>query len=41
LIREAWPLDGIKFETLKERHAERNPEDLEIDYGIFETLYSP
>lgn len=30
--REAWPLDGMKFETLKEQHAKRNPEDLEIDY---------
>nr|GMD01543.1 rsm22-cox11 tandem protein 2, mitochondrial-like [Ipomoea batatas] len=29
---EAWPLDGMKFETLKEQHARRNPEDLEIDY---------
>ncbi|PHT57796.1 hypothetical protein CQW23_00159 [Capsicum baccatum] len=27
-----WPLDGVKFETLKEQHARRNPEDLEIDY---------
>lgn len=31
--REAWPLDGMKFDTLKERHAKRNPEDLIIDYG--------
>ncbi|XP_061366809.1 uncharacterized protein LOC133309959 isoform X1 [Gastrolobium bilobum] len=30
--REPWPLDGVKFETLKEQHAKRNPEDLEIDY---------
>ncbi|KAL7167783.1 hypothetical protein ACSBR2_038277 [Camellia fascicularis] len=30
--RELWPLDGMKFETLKEQHAKRNPEDLEIDY---------
>lgn len=30
--REPWPLDGVKFETLKEQHARRNPEDLEIDY---------
>ncbi|CAH9124917.1 unnamed protein product [Cuscuta epithymum] len=30
--RDAWPLDGMKFETLKEQHARRNPEDLEIDY---------
>lgn len=29
---EPWPLDGMKFETLKEQHAKRNPEDLEIDY---------
>lgn len=32
--REPWPLDGMKFETLKEQHARRNPEDLEIDYGM-------
>ncbi|CAJ1978006.1 unnamed protein product [Sphenostylis stenocarpa] len=31
-LREPWPLDGIEFETLKEQHAKRNPEDLEIDY---------
>ncbi|KAF5935288.1 hypothetical protein HYC85_026417 [Camellia sinensis] len=30
--KELWPLDGMKFETLKEQHAKRNPEDLEIDY---------
>ncbi|KAF3321354.1 methyltransferase-like protein 17 [Carex littledalei] len=30
--QEAWPLDGMKFETLKEQHAKRNPEDLIIDY---------
>ncbi|KAM2075481.1 hypothetical protein ACFX1T_038367 [Malus domestica] len=29
--REPWPLDGMKFETLKEQHAKRSPEDLEID----------
>ncbi|KAH7550111.1 hypothetical protein JRO89_XS13G0137100 [Xanthoceras sorbifolium] len=29
---ESWPLDGIEFETLKEQHAKRSPEDLEIDY---------
>ncbi|CAD6211688.1 unnamed protein product [Miscanthus lutarioriparius] len=29
---EAWPLDGLNFETLKERHAKRKPEDLIIDY---------
>ncbi|VAH17133.1 unnamed protein product [Triticum turgidum subsp. durum] len=29
---EAWPLDGMKFDTLKERHAKRSPEDLIIDY---------
>lgn len=35
---EAWPLDGMKFETLKERIAKRNPEDLIIDYSDqFET----
>ena len=31
--REPWPLDDIELETLKEQHAKRNPEDLEIDYG--------
>ncbi|GLU21230.1 hypothetical protein SLE2022_373800 [Rubroshorea leprosula] len=30
--QESWPLDGIEFETLKEQHAKRNLEDLEIDY---------
>lgn len=30
--RAPWPLDGMMFETLKEQHAKRNPEDLEIDY---------
>ncbi|KAJ6833210.1 methyltransferase-like protein 17, mitochondrial [Iris pallida] len=35
---EAWPLDGMKFETLKEQHAKRNPDDLIIDYeDQFET----
>ncbi|KOM36462.1 hypothetical protein LR48_Vigan02g261200 [Vigna angularis] len=29
---EPWPLEGVEFETLKEQHAKRNPEDLEIDY---------
>ncbi|XP_004511080.1 uncharacterized protein [Cicer arietinum] len=29
---EPWPLDGITFDSLKEQHAKRNPEDLEIDY---------
>ncbi|QCD85675.1 S-adenosyl-L-methionine-dependent methyltransferase [Vigna unguiculata] len=29
---EPWPLDGVEFETLKEQHAKRKPEDLEIDY---------
>ncbi|PKU69849.1 uncharacterized protein LOC110111282 [Dendrobium catenatum] len=29
---EAWPLDGMEFETLKERLAKRKPEDLIIDY---------
>lgn len=33
LGREAWPLDGMEFETLKERLAKRNPEDLIIDFG--------
>ncbi|RWR89383.1 methyltransferase-like protein 17, mitochondrial isoform X1 [Cinnamomum micranthum f. kanehirae] len=32
--REQWPLDGMKFDTLKEQHAKRNPEDLEIDYDV-------
>uniref|UniRef100_A0A7C9AM75 Uncharacterized protein n=1 Tax=Opuntia streptacantha TaxID=393608 RepID=A0A7C9AM75_OPUST len=30
--QEPWPLDGLKFETLKELRARRNPEDLEVDY---------
>ncbi|XP_074272787.1 rsm22-cox11 tandem protein 2, mitochondrial [Silene latifolia] len=30
--QEPWPLDDIKFETLKEMKANRQPEDLEIDY---------
>lgn len=33
LCREAWPLDGMKFDTLKEMHAKRLPENLEIDEG--------
>ncbi|VYS49993.1 unnamed protein product [Arabidopsis thaliana] len=33
--RELWPLDGIKLETLKERRANKKPEDLEIDYEDF------
>lgn len=32
-FRELWPLDGMKLETLKERRANKKPEDLEIDYG--------
>ncbi|KAI4323584.1 hypothetical protein L6164_023178 [Bauhinia variegata] len=28
---ETWPLDGMKFDTLKEQRAKRNPEDLEED----------
>jgi len=32
--REPWPLDGLKFETLNELRAKRNPEDLEVDYGM-------
>lgn len=34
LSREPWPLDGMTFETLKEQHAWRKPEDLEIDLGM-------
>lgn len=30
--KSSWPLDGMKFDTLKEQHAKRNPEDLVIDY---------
>ncbi|XP_010430603.1 PREDICTED: methyltransferase-like protein 17, mitochondrial isoform X1 [Camelina sativa] len=33
--RELWPLDGMKLETLKERRANKKPEDLEIDYEDF------
>ncbi|KAL0372925.1 UNVERIFIED_CONTAM: hypothetical protein Scaly_0974100 [Sesamum calycinum] len=29
--REPWPLDGMKFETLKQMHAKRVPEDLGMD----------
>ncbi|XP_011070360.1 37S ribosomal protein S22, mitochondrial isoform X2 [Sesamum indicum] len=29
--REPWPLDGMKFETLKQMHAKRVPEDLEVE----------
>ncbi|PIN07773.1 Mitochondrial/chloroplast ribosome small subunit component [Handroanthus impetiginosus] len=29
--REPWPLDGMKFDTLKEMQARRIPEDLEVD----------
>ncbi|XP_021288973.1 methyltransferase-like protein 17, mitochondrial [Herrania umbratica] len=36
--RESWPLDGIKFETLKEQRAKRNPEDLETDYEDLVTI---
>lgn len=34
MIRDSWPLDGVKFETWKEQHARRKPEDVEIDYGM-------
>lgn len=34
ISRESWPLDGVKFDTLKEQHDKRNPEDFEIDYGV-------
>ncbi|KAL9242948.1 hypothetical protein vseg_016902 [Gypsophila vaccaria] len=30
--QEPWPLDDIKFETLKEMQANRKLEDLEVDY---------
>lgn len=29
---KTWPLDGMEFETLKEKLAKRKPEDLIIDY---------
>ncbi|KAG6399173.1 hypothetical protein SASPL_140648 [Salvia splendens] len=29
--RDAWPLDGMKFETLNEMQANKIPENLEID----------
>ncbi|KAF6146018.1 hypothetical protein GIB67_033377 [Kingdonia uniflora] len=32
LSQNPWPLDGMKFDTLKEQLAKRNPEDLVIDY---------
>ncbi|XP_076944604.1 uncharacterized protein LOC143615338 [Bidens hawaiensis] len=28
-----WPLDGMKFDTLKEQKAKRTPEDYETGYG--------
>lgn len=30
--RESWPLDGVKFDTLKEQHDKRNLEDFETDF---------
>ncbi|KFK32955.1 hypothetical protein AALP_AA6G311300 [Arabis alpina] len=33
--REPWPLDSMKLETLKEKRANRKPEDREIDYEDF------
>ncbi|KAI3422941.1 uncharacterized protein J3R85_011449 [Psidium guajava] len=38
--RGAWPLDDMKFETLKELHAKRNPEDLEIDLEEYMKIQS-
>ncbi|XP_028783637.1 LOW QUALITY PROTEIN: probable S-adenosyl-L-methionine-dependent RNA methyltransferase RSM22, mitochondrial, partial [Neltuma alba] len=38
---EPWPLDGMRFETLKEQQAKRNPEDLEIDYEDLLKLQEP
>ncbi|KAI6706989.1 hypothetical protein NL676_009951 [Syzygium grande] len=38
--RGAWPLDDTKFETLKELHAKRNPEDLEIDLEDYMKMQS-
>lgn len=38
--RGAWPLDDMKFETLKELHAKRNPEDLEIDLEDYMKMQS-
>ncbi|CAI9093373.1 OLC1v1028863C1 [Oldenlandia corymbosa var. corymbosa] len=32
ILREPWPLDDMKFDTLKEQKAKRSPEDLETDY---------
>ncbi|GJT98183.1 methyltransferase-like protein 17, mitochondrial [Tanacetum coccineum] len=29
---ESWPLDGMKFDTLKEQKAKRKPEDIESDH---------
>lgn len=39
LTREPWPLDGLKFDTLKEQQAKRSPEDLEIDLGMSYKLH--
>uniref|UniRef100_A0A7N0UG87 Methyltransferase-like protein 17, mitochondrial n=1 Tax=Kalanchoe fedtschenkoi TaxID=63787 RepID=A0A7N0UG87_KALFE len=30
--RTPWPLDGMELKTLKQKHANRNMEDMEIDY---------
>lgn len=32
---EAWPLDGMNFDTLKEQRAKMDPEDFESDYGAY------
>ncbi|CAN1177992.1 Methyltransferase-like protein 17, mitochondrial [Linum perenne] len=37
--RKAWPLSGVKLETLKEQRANRNPEELEIDYDEYVKQY--
>ncbi|KAK4741247.1 hypothetical protein SAY87_024835 [Trapa incisa] len=39
--QEPWPLDGMEFENLKERHARRKPEDLEIDLGMSASIVIP
>ncbi|KAK4788769.1 hypothetical protein SAY86_020088 [Trapa natans] len=39
--QEPWPLDGMEFENLKEQHARRKPEDLEIDLGMSASIVIP
>ncbi|KAK2661423.1 hypothetical protein Ddye_007956 [Dipteronia dyeriana] len=38
ISRESWSFDGIIFRTLKDQQAERNIENLEIDYAVSDDL---